>query len=388
MCKIVYITSHHWDTNRQGGFHKFAEYSADMGMETIFFSFPRPYYGYFMNREQLNPHLLKKLNKGEVYKTDSGNNILNITFSTFRIPDGIAKFFPDFIVNWLLIHSFKRMNKFMRKFFCNTDYFIFESCEGIALLRKIKKTFPNARIIYRPSDPMVFAEVPKRVKKLEEKILKTADMNFIVNEEGLEAYKRNIPNFDSSVKHQLLSNGIDIESYLKKYNKPVSLQKENTLLYVGAWDIEWNLIFSAANKTPNFNYIIVCPNYPSNKILSEIKNFSNIDYIPGIKPSEVPAWITNSDVIIVPYRTNFYKDRPLGITAKYYQAMAAEKPIVAYSDTPKLKDVGITVTYNYEDFIEAIKIAINKKNCTYNFNLTNRTWQNITKKFLEELKKL
>ena len=388
MCKIVYITSHHWETKRQGGFHKFAEFSADAGMETIFFSFPRPYYGYFMNREQLNPSLLKKLNKGEIYKTDSGNTILNITFSTFRIPDSIAKFFPDFIVNWLLIHSFKRIDKFLRQFFYNTDYFVFESCEGIAFLEKIKKTFPNAKIIYRPSDPMVFAEVPKRVKKLEEKILKTADMNFIVHEEGLEAYKRIIPDFDSSVKYQLLSNGIDIESYLKKYNKPVALQKENTLLYVGAWDIEWNLIFNAAKKAPNFNYIIVCPNYPSNKILSEIKNFSNIDYIPGIKPSEVPSWITNSDVIIVPYKTDFYKDRPLGITAKYYQAMAAEKPIVAYSDTPKLKDVGITVTYNYEDFIEAIKIAISKKKCKYNFNLSNRTWQNITKKFFEEIKKL
>lgn len=388
MCKIVYITSHHWDTKRQGGFHKFAEFSADNGMETIFFSFPRPYYGYFMNREQLNPSLLKKLNKGKIYKTDSGNNILNITFSTFRIPDGIAKFLPDFIVNWLLIHSFKRIDKFLNHFFYNADFFVFESCEGIALLEKIRKTFPNARIIYRPSDPMVFAEVPKRVKKLEEKILKTADMNFIVNEEGLEAYKRSIPNFDSSVKYQLLSNGIDIESYLKKYDKPVALQKENTLLYVGAWDIEWNLIFNAAKQTPKFNYIVVCPNSPSNKIISEIKKFSNIDYIPGIKPSEVPAWITNTDVIIVPYKTDFYKDRPLGITAKYYQAMAAEKPIVAYSDTPKLKDVGITVTYNYEDFIEAIKIAINKKNCKYNFNLTNRTWQNITKKFFEEIKKL
>lgn len=388
MCKIVYITSHHWDTKRQGGFHKFAEFSADNGMETIFFSFPRPYYGYFMNREQLNPSLLKKLNKGKIYKTDSGNNILNITFSTFRIPDGIAKFLPDFIVNWLLIHSFKRIDKFLSRFFYNADFFVFESCEGIALLEKIRKTFPNARIIYRPSDPMVFAEVPKRVKKLEEKILKTADMNFIVNEEGLAAYKRSIPNFDSSVKYQLLSNGIDIESYLKKYNKPVALQKENTLLYVGAWDIEWNLIFNAAKQTPKFNYIVVCPNSPSSKIISELKKFSNIDYIPGIKPSEVPAWITNTDVIIVPYKTDFYKDRPLGITAKYYQAMAAEKPIVAYSDTPKLKDVGITVTYNYEDFIEAIKIAISKKNCKYNFNLTNRTWQNITKKFFEEIKKL
>ena len=86
---------------------------------------------------------------------------------------------------------------------------------------------------------------------------------------------------------------------------------------------------------------------------------------------------------MVPYVTDFYKNRPLGITAKYYQAMAAKKPIVAYCDTPKLAEAGAVVTYTYEDFISAVRNAVAQKSCDYQFDLSDRRWENITAKFLE-----
>ena len=307
MHKITYITSHHWDTKRQGGFHKFAEYSADNGIETVFFSFPRPYYGYFMNREQLNKPLLKLLNKGKVYTTAGGKSLLNVTFSTMRLPDGITKFFPESIANWLLTHAFRSFKSFCKKFLKDTDCFVFESCEGVALLSAIKKTYPSAKIIYRPSDPMVYASVPDRVKKLEVNMLKNADMTFIVNEEGLSSYRKLIPDFDKTVKYQILSNGVDIDSYIKSYPVPEVLNKANTILYVGAWDIEWPLMFKACDETPDFNYVVVCPNYPSEEVLKEIKVHSNLTYIPGIKPKDVPAWVTNCSVVMVPILQVFIK---------------------------------------------------------------------------------
>lgn len=387
MQKITYITSHHWDTKRQGGFHKFAEFTATKGIETIFFSFPRPYYGYFMNREQLNKSLLKMLNEGKDYSVENGS-IKNVTFSTFRIPDGFTKFLPNFVANWLLTHSFRSFKSFTKKFLENTDCFVFESCEGIALLPKIKKLFPNAKIVYRPSDPMVYASVPNRVKKLEEKMLKDCDLALIVNNEGLEIYKKNISDFDSTVKYEVLSNGVDISSYEKKYDCPEILKKENTILYVGAWEVEWKLMFEAAEKLPDCNFVVVCPNYPSDEIQEKIKQYKNLFYISGISPKEVPIWITNCSVVMVPYVTDFYKDRPLGITAKYYQAMAAKKPIVAYCDTPKLKDAGVSVTYTFDDFISEIKKAVEKKECSYEFDLSNRKWENITEKFLELIERI
>ena len=151
--------------------------------------------------------------------------------------------------------------------------------------------------------------------------------------------------------------------------------------------MEWPLLFKAAEKNPDYNYIIVCPNYPSQEIQDKVADITNLFYIPGIKPAEVPAWITNCSVVMVPYVTDFYKDRPLGITAKYYQAMAAGKPIVAYCDTPKLKDAGVTVTYTYDDFITAVQAAIKEGSINYSFDLKNREWENITQQFIELVEK-
>ena len=261
---------------------------------------------------------------------------------------------------------------------------MFESCEGVAFVDLIRRLFPQARIVYRPSDPMVYASVPERVKALERHILMTADLSLIVNQEGVEAYKKSIPDFDKKVRYQVLSNGIDLASYKKSYPVPVQLEKKQTVLYVGAWEVEWPLLFEAAQKLPECNFVVVCPNYPSDKILNQVETVENLTYVPGIKPDQVPAWITNCSVVMVPYVTDFYKDRPLGITAKYYQAMAAGKPIVAYCDTPKLADVGVAVSYSYEDFITAVRQALVKGSQQYQFDLQGREWGEICQRFMEE----
>lgn len=385
MKQIVFITTHNWQTKRLGGFHKFAEASATKGMETIFFSFPRPYYGYFMKREQLNSSVIKELKKGKNYDLETGGSVFNVTFPTFRLPDGCGKILPSFLMNFLLKLSLGSFKRFAKKHFSQAECFVFESCEGVIFVDKIKKLFPCAKIIYRPSDPMVYASVPERVKKMEQNILLKADINLIVNQEGLDAYRTQIPEFDSKVKFKLLSNGIDLDSYKKEYPVPEELKCGNTILYVGAWGVEWSLLFKAAQETPEYNYVIVCPNYPPEKVIQQVKNYKNITYVPGISPSEVAAWITNCQVVMVPYETDFYKDRPLGITAKYYQAMAAKKPIVAYHDTPKLLDAGVAVTYSYEDFISAVKDGMNNPTKEYNFDLKGREWKTVTDAFIQEV---
>lgn len=386
MHKITFITTHNWDTKRQGGFHKFAEATAAAGIETVFFSFPRPYYGLFMKREQLNKTIINTLKKGKHYDF-CGNNILNVTFPTLRLPDSAGRFFPAGFMNFMLTHSFRNFRHFCKKFLSGTDCFVFESCEGVAYINKLRKLFPAAKMIYRPSDPMVYASIPERVKKLEQHMLYSADLNILVNNEGLEAYRKSVPDFESRVKYTVLSNGIDINSYKKSYSVPKLLQKKNTILYVGAWEVEWPLLFKAADENPDFNYIVVCPNYPPQEIQNKVTSYSNLFYVPGIKPAEVPAWITNCSVVMVPYVTDFYKDRPLGITAKYYQAMAAHKPIVAYCDTPKLTEAGAVVTYTYDDFISAVREAVKSGSKDYTFGLKNREWENITNQFIELVEK-
>ena len=387
MKKITFLTGHNWKSNRLGGFHKFAEEAVNQGLDVVFFSFPRPYYSYFQHQELYNKKIIKQLQKGIVYNYEKAT-LKNVTFSTFKLPNFFNKFLSDSAMNAFERFSIKSFKKFALENFSNTDVFVFESCDGMIFLKKLKKLFPNAKFVYRPSDPLMFDGCLSRYYKNEKYMILNADLNIIVNQEGLNLYKRKIPDFEKTVKYTLLSNGVDIESYQKKYPKPELLQRSNTFLYVGAWEVEWNLLFESAKTLPNFNFIIVCPNYPEESIVQNIKNYSNLFYVPGIKPQEVPAWITNCSVVIVPYVTDFYKNRPLGITAKYYQAMAAGKPIVAYCDAPKLKDEGISVTYTYKDFIEECRKSIEIKSKKYNFDLKDRQWSNITRKFMELLNRL
>lgn len=384
MKKITFLTGHNWKSNRLGGFHKFAEACCNAGMEVVFFSFPRPYYSYFMHQELYNYKTVKALEKGIVYNVGS-STLTNITLPTLKLPNKAGRFLSDGIMNALERFSFSGFKRFAKKWFNGTDVFVFESCDGMIFLDTIKKMFPEAKIIYRPSDPLMYDGALTRYVKNETKIMKKADLNLIVNKEGLELYRRKIQDFETSVNYKLLSNGVDIESYEQTYPVPEPLNHKNTILYVGAWEVEWNLLFRAAYTNPEFHYVVVCPNYPSQEIQNEVNTYTNLTYVPGISPEEVPAWITNCSVVMVPYVTDFYKNRPLGVTAKYYQAMAAHKPIVAYCDTPKLTDAGAVVTYTYDDFIKEVQKAVKQGSRNYTFDLGDRQWKNICEKFIEYL---
>jgi len=386
MKKIVFLTYHNWETKRQGGFHKFAEGACERGYDTIFFSFPRPYYIYFKNEERLNKHVLKKLTKGEKYNIGS-NELLNITFPTLALPGQIRKIIPGKINFWLQQKSFRSFKKFSEKYFAETNYFVFESNESLLLFNRIKKLFPKSCFIYRPSDPLL-ADPSTKISEYEKKILPQFDWIFLVNTQGFQVYKKHISNFDTQSNYSILSNGVSLHDYQKNYVVPEPLKNSNTVLYVGALVIEWSLIVEASKRLKKFNFVIVCPENPPTSFIKHVYNNSNIIYINGISPENVPAWVTNCDIIIVPNPKNLYKAKPWGITAKYYQAMAAKKPIIAYHDTPELEKFGIKCTYDYDSFIMELKNCNFSETVNYDFNFEEKDWRIIIEKFFSKIESL
>ncbi len=387
MKKIVFISVQSWQTKRLGGFHKFAEAACEHGIETIFFSFPRPYYGLFMKDELYNKKAINALSKGIEYKV--GNSTLyNITLPTFRLPNSCGKLFSDKIMNFLLKTSLSSFSRFSKKWFSDTDVFVFESADGIVFIDKLKKLYPNAKFVYRPSDVMMYDGSLPRFAKLEKHIMKKADLNLFVHPGYEQFYSSKIPDFYKSVKFTIISNGVDIEPFEKTYDIPDELKKNNTALYIGAWQVDWELIFKSAETKKDFNFIIICPNKPENNILVKIHNYSNIIYIPGILPKEIPMWLTNCNVVIVPYEKSARTNRGFGITAKYYQAMAAKKPIVAYNEIQQVSEAGIPVAQTTEDFITKLEQAMKTPTVTYNFDLDSKRWSKLKNLFVETLEKL
>lgn len=384
--KIVFITYHNWDTKRHAGFHALAEYACRKGCQTVFFSFSRPYYSYFMNEERLNKNVLKKLKKGVYYDVD-GNQLVNVTWPTLSVKGRIRRVLPHWINIWLDTHSLTSFRKFSQKWLADTDVFVFESNEAVLLYDKVKALFPKAKITYRPSDPII--DYNPLMGKEESKVVQGADMNFIVTDEGLELYKKAIHDFEQKCNYIILHNGIYIKDYQKSYNRPSAMTGNKIVTYVGVEPIEWPLVIESAKQLSDVDFYIITPESVSEAIKLEVKRYPNLHYIPGIYHKEVPAWITNSDVIITPLETDFYKRRKsILISAKNLKPIAAGKPLVTYSNNPKLAEYGITTTYDYNSFINAVKSSLSEGRRVYNINLKEYDWEEIGKLFLTTLKEL
>ncbi len=387
LTKITFITVHTWESKRLGGFHKFAEAACEHGIETVFFSFPRPYYALFMKDELYNKKTIKSLQKGIDYNV--GKSILhNITYITCRLPNFFGKFLGDKMMNKLLCSSFSSFKKFAKKWLDGTDIFVFESADGIAFIDKLKKMYPCSKFVYRPSDVMMYDGSLPRFANLERNVLVKSDLAVFVHPGYEGFYSARVPDFYNNVKFETISNGVDIEPFEMTYPKPLSLQKENTALYIGAWPVDWNLIFNSARKLPDYNFIIICPNKPQKEILDKIPEYTNIEYIPGIKPNEIPRWMTNCDVFIVPYDKKVRTNRGLGVTAKYYQAMAAKRPVVAYNEIKAVGEVGIPLTYSEDEFVTELKAQMGTAPHSYDYNLEERRWSIVKDKFIETMENL
>lgn len=382
--KITFITFHNWETKRIGGFHRLAEAASRAGHEVVFFSFARPYYILFKREERLNNRVLTTLMKGKKYDLGNSATLTNVTWPTLRLPQPVYGWMPKMINHWLNTHSLMPFKKFNAKYLLGTDVFVFESCAGEEIFDLIKKYNPTSKYVYRPSDPRMVDGASKETKELEEHVMVNSDRVFIVNKAGFDLYRNKIQHFDERIKSVHLPNGVDTEDFKKKYPCPPMLDRTNTALYVGARIIEWNMIIQAAERCRNINFIIVCPEIAPSEFQKVAATSPNLHYIQGISPKEVAQWVTNCDVYIVPNPKGWYKFKPWGITAKYYQAMAAKRPIVAYEDTDELKQYGVPVAHSYDDFIDNLQNAIEDKR-ERNYDFAGKDWKAVTDIFLNQI---
>lgn len=360
-----------------------AENASKAGHKVNFFSFARPYFIALKHEERLNRHVLRSLSKGVKYDIDSdGHYITNFTWPTLRIPEPFHHYMPSCFNRWLEVHSLTPFKQIQERYLEGTDVFVIESCDGMILFDLIKKHNPEAKVVYRPSDPIMVDGCRKEAQHIEEDLMRRVDMNYIVNDAGFNLYRRKISDFDKTVKSMHLPNGVDTSMFRQTYPTPGPLKQSKTFLYVGARIPEWELIIKAARERPAYNFVIVCPEKAPEELVKE----TNITYVAGIPAKDVAAWVTNCDVVIVPNPKGAYKIKPWGITAKYYQAMAAMKPIVAFDDTEQLSYYGVHVAYNYDEFISHLDVALAEGETIYDFKGTE--WNDISNRFLNSLNDL
>lgn len=388
MKKICFVTYHNWKTKRHGGFHQFAQASAEKGIETVFFSFSRPYYIIFKKEERLNKHVLDTLSRGVDHKVGKGV-IHNVTWPTLALPGEIRKYVPYSVNEWLITHSFTPFKIFKNKWLRNTDCFVFESCEAVLLAKKVKKNFPNARIIYRPSDPLWEFSNDFFNEKGEADMIKIADLVITVNEESINGYQYKFPDIFDESKFRCIPNGVSLNEYRQHHEVPELLKHQNTACYIGAFLPDWNLLKKSAETLPEVRFIIITPHKLDNETQEIVDSFDNLFYIDGIPSADVPKWISNCHVVIQPFPKEYghLEKKSLGLTAKNYKAIAANKPIVTCNIPLKLSKYGLITSDNSADFINGLRRALsisNQSELYSDFNIESRDWDYLCEEFLKE----
>lgn len=382
--RALIFSFHNWSTRREGGFHRFAASLCGAGFEVTFVSFPRPWYGFLKRSERLGARALLSLLRGCEYEV-RGGRLLNVASLSLSIPGPLRACVPEpwrarlekVTVPNVLTRCFRLLG--------GVDVVMFESTECVLLYPEVRRRFPEAVTIYRPSDPLAADKRHGRtILEAEGRILKEADLVALVNEEGRSLYAGTFPgvNLDPP-RVVVLPNGIDLAAYQRDYPRPSQYGSRPVVLYIGAHIPAWEIIVAAAQKLPGFDFHVVCPEHPSKKAWRRLSALPNLKYTPGVEPAAVPPLIQHCNVIIVPYPPGEWRIKGFGLTAKLMQAMAAGKPIVAMNVSPELSRFGISIANNVTEFCELIRKAAEGPPPEWGINLREYDWTALEQRFLE-----
>ena len=379
------ITFHNWESQRLAGFHFIAKSFLNNGYDVGFCSYKRPLISAVFNRS--NIHNIKswfRLFKGKKYK-EAGNSLFNFCGLDLTLPNRLSKIlfkweFNKYIQNF----SDYLIVKKCLKLYPNPKFIVIESGTAIYSYKFVRKFYPQATIIYRPSDPCVGGKNGDQFLDLEKLIFAGADKVLLVNKESENLYKKY--SFDISRPNlEILPNAIDVESFKKNYKIPDILKKAPTITYLGGHPPNLELIFKTADKIKSANFLIICPERINKPELNKISKISNLDYIEGVLPTEVPKYIKNSTIIMIPYKEE-YKNKPLGMHGKIIQAIACKKPIVCKNIDESLKKFGVLIAQTDEDFISILRDLINKKVVYVEYEYKLRDWADFCEDFSNHLK--
>jgi glycosyltransferase involved in cell wall biosynthesis len=156
----------------------------------------------------------------------------------------------------------------------------------------------------------------------------------------------------------LIPNGMDSAHFqYKTYGVPTDLQKYKsmkTLGYVGAladW-VDWELVKDTAIKLKEWQIVLVGPEY--HRVPDFIKHIGNIKML-GLKDySTLPAYISNIDVCMIPFKINTITRSTNPI--KLYEYLACGKPVVTtdMDEIRKYSDI-VKICLPNEDFAQKVR---------------------------------
>ena len=348
--KVLVLSYHNWATKRWGGLHSIGEALIEDGWSVLFWSLTRTYWGALSSRdERLRRENLKGILNPQRGKTREPGltNMALLSWEVIgerRIP-GVVSF-----NNWARGRVWKRFLRYVEKEGFVPDLIVLESCEGLYYFERLRRLFPEAKVVYRASDPILGWAYPRPLMvEAEKRVLECADLVLFTSQLRKTKYEELYGPWDGRI--QVLANGMDLEGFLTSHSPPDFFpEKRRIYCYVGATEPHWEAVIALARRDPLALVVIVCPVSPSGRVKRAIRKERNLVFKDGIDPKEVPSYLQNCSVVIVPY-PEWLKRAARGLHSKILQAMVSGKPIVALNTGEGLEELGVSVSSKVEDFV-------------------------------------
>ena len=192
----------------------------------------------------------------------------------------------------------------------------------------------------------------------EQILLRRCDFVFVTNKELLKKCESE----NSNVHY--MSNVVDLNHFLKAHKShptPITILKASAprLCYIGAlsdYKINFELLFSIANKRRDWSWILIGDEREGQKNawLKKLGELSNVFCIGKIHYSELPQYMSNMDVGLLPTLVNDYTKSMFPM--KYYEYLAAGLPVVStpieFTKDPQLEMLIGADSLEFEQAIE------------------------------------
>jgi len=189
---------------------------------------------------------------------------------------------------------------------------------------------PSVTIYHNVDDLASASRGARRIQSSEEALLRDADLVFVTS----ERLKQRAAGFNRNV--HLFRSGVNVERFdVAERNVsspdgvPAEIRGRKPLIgYVGGihqW-VDLELVAAAARALPDATFALIGP---CRVDVSQLQNIPNI-VMPGEKRHEdLPSYVREFDVALIPYRRTSYTDHVF--PAKLNEYLAMGKPVVATS---------------------------------------------------------
>ena len=379
---VLVISFHDWKSKRQAGFHKIGESLLEKGYDVYFVSHYRPLFLALFNKDEVNSFRNWRALMGGIITNSAGQRLINFTALNLALPGPLRRGILKRVNGWLQGRANHLLAKKCHQLCPSPECIVIESGSSLTAYPWLKKAYPGVRFVYRPSDPSIGGLNPcEALLAIERQIVLEADTVCLVNHESRQMYLNNGYNLDDQ-KTFILPNGIDMESFGSEYEAPKELAVAQSVCYVGGHPPDWSPILALADKRPDLRIVIVCPERLKAKLIAEIAARPELIYIEGLLPEQVPAYVTNASVMIIPYPDG-WANRPLGMHGKVMQAMYARKPIVATNLDPALRAEGIYIEACPESFSKRVINLLSAPLPEYQFDFSDRDWSTFKRRFIQ-----